>query len=365
MKQISLLAALLLGTAGPALADAFNEQALLAQARTEPPLVVYDSTGKIKEQVANFARKYGLNASGIKSKVTQTIKIVTNEARAGNVRTDVIAISDAPAAQARLRGPGHVVNYFPSDMADKVPADMQDPLIENISANVIAYNTGLNDICPISNIWALTDPEWKGRIAMQDPLGKPAYTDWFNQLQDHYDDRMAAAYRDHFGKPLDMSKGTATAQWVAGLAANQPLLTHSDSDAAQAIGAPDTKENFVGVLSTGKFRENANGMKLGICPGIEPFSGFMGAKMLFITKGAPSPAAARLFVHYMLTGEGAAPQSVDGKKSSNRDVPLPADEPSGIAAHFDQMTPYHAKTSTSDWEHRQDWQDLWAINHRG
>jgi iron(III) transport system substrate-binding protein len=362
MKNLSLLAVLMLGSALPALAEEFNEAALLAAAKSEPALVIYDSTGKITEQAENFTKKYGVQAIGTKAKVTQTIKIVTAEQQSGNVQAGVIGISDAPAAQAQLIAPGFVENYFPADLADVVPAEMQDPLVMNVSADVWTYNTGLNDHCPISNVWQLTLPEWKGHIAMQDPLGKPAYTDWFNQTEEHFDAQMAAAYEAQFRQPIDASKGTATAQWVAALAQNQPLLTDSDSDAAAAVGAPDTTENFIGMVSTGKYRENENGMKLGLCAGVAPFSGYMGAKMVFIAKNTPSPNAAKLFVHYIMTDEGAAPQTIDGKQSGNMTLTMPADEPSGVGAYFNQMMPYAGATADSDWNRRQDWQDLWAIN---
>ena len=51
-----------------------------------------------------------------------------------------------------------------------------------------------------------------------------------------------------------------------------------------------------------------------------------------IATGTDSPNAAKLFIHYLLTEEGIAPQAVDGKMSINADAKLPADEPSGIAA---------------------------------
>lgn len=362
MKHLSLLAALMLGTALPALAEPFDEAALLAAAKTEPPLVIYDSTGKIAEQAEAFAAKYGLQATGTKSKVTQAIKIVTGEQQSGNVQAGVVAISDAPAAQAQLIAPGFVESYFPDDLADQVPAAMQAPLVMNVSADVWTYNTALNQSCPITNVWQLTQPEWKGHVAMQDPMGKPGYTDWFNQMEEHHDAAMAAAFEAQFGHPLDPTKGTATAQWVSALAQNQPLLTDSDSDAAQAIGAPDTTENFVGLISTGKYRENENGMKLGICGAVAPFSGFMGAKTVFIARNAPAPNAAKLFIHYIMTEEGAAPQTIDGKQSGNMTIPMPADEPSGVAAYFDEMMPYDGASAGSDWNRRQDWQDLWAIN---
>lgn len=363
----SLISSLALGSllATPVLAEEFDLDALLEAAKSEPALTVYDSTGKIKKQAAAFAETFGLEAVGTKSKAAATIKIVTGEAQAQNVQSDVVIVSDVPAATAQLLNPGYVTSYLPSDMADKIDAAYHQPLVVSNSPVVWSYNTALNDSCPVSNIWALTEESWTGRIAMPDPLAKSLYTDWFNQLAMHHDGEIAAAYEAHFGTPLETKFSSATEAFVVALAENQPLLTNSDSDVAAAVGAPDSAENFMGIMSTAKFRENKNGMKLGICDSMQPMVGFLSPKFMMITEGTDSPNAAKLFVHYMLTAEGWGPQAIDGKISTNVDLPIPAEEPSGVAAHLDQLLSYNASTSSDDWSARQDWQDIWALARAG
>src|SRR5690606_35895841 len=113
------------------------------------------------------------------------------------------------------------------------------------------------------------------------------------------------------------------------------------------------------------FRNNADkGAKLGLCTGLKPFAGWLYPSLGFITKGSDSPNAAKLFIRYLMTEEGIAPQAEDGKMSPNTDARLPADEPSGIAGAIDQMFPYHAATAGEDWDARQDWQDLWRVNYK-
>ena len=53
----------------------------------------------------------------------------------------------------------------------------------------------------------------------------------------------------------------------------------------------------------------------------------------------------------------------DGKISTNTEVKIPDDEPSGIVDHLDDLFPYDFATGFDDWETRQDWQDLWTINY--
>lgn len=331
------------------------QDALIEAARTEPPLTVYDSTGKIVGMAEAFAAKYGLKATGTKANAVQTLEIVAREAQAGNVQTDVAIIADAPAVMAELIQPGHATSYAP-DM--EIPEIYRDPLTVVMAPNVWAYNTDLFDTCPITNIWQLTLPEWRGRVAMQDPLGKPSYTDWFNQMATHGDDAMAAAYQAQFGQPIER----ATEAWVKALAANAPLLTDSDSAAADAVGAPDQKDAFIGLISTAKFRDNADGMKLGLCDTVGPWVGWGYPSIAVIAAGTDSPNAAKLFLHYIMTEEGIAPQAQDGKISTNAANALPADEPSGVGAVQDRIFGYDAATAMDDWDTRQDWQDLWAMS---
>ncbi|TDO98939.1 ABC transporter substrate-binding protein [Marinomonas balearica] len=359
----ALLVSALVSTS--AMAEDFNIDALILAAKAEPPLSVFDSTGKIKKQAAAFAKKYGIETTGTKIKAGANIKMVTGETKANNVKSDVVIISDVPAAAVQLLATGYTTSYLPADMTDKIPAEFRDPLVVSTSPVVWSYNTALNDSCPVDNIWALTDPKWKGHIAMPDPLNKSIYTDWFNQFAMHHDADIAAAYEAHYGKPLKTDLDSATAAFVAALAGNQPLLTNSDSDVASAVGAPDTKENFIGIMSSAKFRENKNGMKLGICDSMKPMVGMLYPKFMMITAGTDSPNAAKLFVHYMLTSEGFAPQAIDGKISTNIDNKIPTQEPSGVAAHLDQLFKYNPATSKDDWASRQDWQDLWALARAG
>ncbi|MBD9649937.1 ABC transporter substrate-binding protein [Ensifer sp. ENS09] len=362
----ALLATTVVAFTGPALAqEPFDLNALIEAARKEPPISVYDSTGKIVEMAKAFAEKYGVGAEGSKVKATAQLEMIIREARANNIQGDVSIISDAPAAMAQLIPQGFAESWLPPDLAANIPTEYQDPLTVVTSANVWAYNTELFDKCPVNNIWQLTGPEWKGKVAMQDPLGKPSYVDWFNQMAKHGDAQVAAAYKALYGKDLETDDGSATAAWVKALAANAPLLTDADAAAADAVGAPGQSQPFMGLMSSAKFRDNAEkGMKLGLCKDLKPWLGWMYPGVGLITKGTNSPNASKLFIHYVMTAEGIAPQAEDGKMSTNKDVSLPADEPSGIGAVLDQVMPYQMATSLDDWDARETWQDLWRLSYQ-
>jgi iron(III) transport system substrate-binding protein len=356
----------LVGLAVPAVAEeAFSLDALVEAAKKEPPISVYSSTGKIVEQAEAFTKKYGVQATGTKANAAAQLEMVIREAQAKNVQADVIQISDVPAGVAQLVPEGFVQSWLPPDMKDKVAAIYRDPLVISNEANLWAYNTQMYESCPVKNIWELTEAKWKGKVALQDPLGKASYVDWFNQMSSHADDKVAAAYKELYGKDLAADEDGATGAWVKALAANGPLLTDADEAVAQAVGAPDQKEPFIGLISSAKFRNNAEaGSKLGLCAGLKPFAGWMYPSLGFIAAGTDSPNASKLFIHYLLTDEGIAPQAKDGKMSTNSDNVLPADEPSGIAKVLDQIFPYDAASAVDDWDSRQDWQDLWRVSYQ-
>ena len=350
------------GTLGISDAD-YSLDALIAAAKKEEPLTVYDSTGKITDIAEAFTKEYGIKTTGVKMKAGEQLDVISREAQSKNVRGDVYLNTDVSAIEAELVPQGYVVSWFPPDLADQVPTEYQSPAVVTQEANVWAYNTELSDSCPIDNIWDLTDAKWKGHLSFQDPLLKSDYMYWFNQWAMHADDKIAQAYEDKYGEPLKTDEDSATAEWVKRLAKNEPLVTKSDGDAASAAGAPGQDEEFLAFISTAKFRDNEDeGLKLGLCRDIEPFSGRAYQKAAVIASGTDSPNAAKLFVHYVFTADGIAPQTEDGKFSTNTTVPADPDEPSGVGDIWDQIYQFDATTAKDDYKALPDWQDFWQVN---
>lgn len=345
-------------------ADGFDLDTLVAAAKKEKPINVYDSTGKIVEMAEAFTAKYGVKATGVKVSANSQLEMIIREGQAGNVQGDVALITDAPAALAQLLPQEFVESYLPGDMAAKIPAELQNPLAISTNANVWAYNTEAYDKCPVANIWELTEAKWKGKVALVDPLTKGTYTDWFNQMEKHSDDKVAGAYKTHFGKDLTTEEKSASAAWIKALAQNAPLVTDGDDPVAEAVGAAGQKEPFFGLLSSAKFRDNeGKGYKLGICRELDPWVGWTYVKLGLIATKTQSPNAAKLFIHYILTEEGIAPQMKDGKLPTNTDIKMPADEPSGLMTVADRLLAYDSSTGLDDFDRREEWQDFWRVNY--
>ncbi len=357
--------ALAILVAGPAQANDFDLKALIEAAKSEPPITVYASTGKIKTSAEAFTEKYGIEATGSKVKGAAQIELVLREYQAGNVIGDVLISSDAAVASTELIPSGVVYSWLPPDLAEDIGPDSRDPLVVWRDPAIWTYNSEKYQTCPISNIWELTGPEWNRKVALSDPLNKPGYIDWFNQMETHQDKTVADAYKTQFGKPLDTSSQSATKSWVEALAANAPLLTDSDSAAAEAIGAPGQAEPFMGLVSSAKYRDTVDGgLKMAICEDLDPFVGFANPSYGLINAKTDSPNAAKLFLHFMMTEEGVSPMTKDGKVSGNIKVPPHADEVSGVAALADRLTPHNASTGAEDFDKRQDWQDFWRVSYK-
>lgn len=360
----TVVAGSLISVATAAAGDAAAIDALISAAKSEKPINVYDSTGKIVEMAENFSAKYGLKATGMKVSANSQLEMIIRESQSNNVQGDVVLITDAPAALAQLLPEKFVENYVPADMTAKIPEQFQNPLAISTNANVWAYNTEAYDKCPVANIWELTEPKWKGKVAIIDPLTKGNYTDWFNQLEAHGSDAVAAAHKARFGKELDTSEMSAAAAWIKALAQNAPLATDSDDRISEAVGAPGQKEPFFGLLSSAKFRDNKDkGYKLGICTTLEPWVGWNYIKLGLIASKSQSPNTAKLFIHYILTEEGIAPQMKDGKLATNIDVKMSDDEPSGLMKVADRLQAYDSSTGLDDFDRREEWQDFWRLNY--
>lgn len=342
----------------------FSLDQLIADAKLEEGITVYDSTGKIVDIAEAFSEKYDLDVTGVKMKANDQIETALRESRAKNIQSDVFIISDVPTTVAELLEQDIVTSWFPPDLESEVPEEYRNPPQITTDPNVWAYNTEVfGDTCPVNNMWQLTTPEYNGKIVFQDVALKPSFFDWFNQMALDKDTEMRAAYKELFGKDLETDLPSATHEWVKQFQANGIRLTNSSEDIAEAIGAPGLTDPSFGMSSVAKFRENQNAdFKLGICREIKPWIGPAYGKVAVIAAGTKSPNTSKLFVRYLFTQEGIASQLDDGKPSTNTTIQLPSDEPSGVGAVMDDIFTLDAKFGSRDFDDRNDWSDFWIQN---
>ncbi len=342
----------------------YSLEALIAAAKKEGPITVVDATGKIKKMAANFTAKYGIKATGVKLSGQNQEQVLQREAAAKNVTHDVFNMSNLPSVTSKILPEGIGISWMPPDLVKTTPTEYQNPAITSLNPWVWAYNKEkYGDKCPVQNMWELTDPKWKGKVSIPDPLLRNETMFWFNQIATHYDQEMRDAYKAYFGKPLGKDVKSATEEWVKRFAANKPNVTRSDSDVGPVVGTKGLADPHFGFLSTAIFRAKYH-YEMGICGGMKPWAGQLTPRVAVIAAGTKSPNAAKLFVHYMMSGEGMEPQLIDGKMATNINTKMPEKEGSGVANYVDQLHVTNSGTTDQDYAKLLDWQDLWTIHSR-
>ncbi|GAA3468324.1 ABC transporter substrate-binding protein [Nonomuraea roseola] len=349
---------------GPSVDANFSLDTLVAAAKKEGSLVVYDSSGDIEEVAKAFTAKYGIAMEGVKSDTPQTAEKMTREHAADNVTIDAAMYEDGGVLVGQLIPQGVARTWVPADLKDQIPAENHSPLLALSKATIFAYNTRLSPGgCPVKNVWDLTEPEWAGKLVMQDPLGKPTVLSFFTQLDAHGNQALEQAYQAKYGKALEAGERSAAYEWIKRISGNRPVLTGSDEDISGAIGAPSATEKKIGFMSISKFRNNEDkGYAQSACEGMQPFVGFSYPKYVAIAAKSRHPNAAKLYVHFIMTEEGVRHEIGEGGVSGNGTV-KPLVTPPGLADWKGQLFHTDPKGLLGDLQNRQTVSDFWRLNH--
>lgn len=310
--------------------DSLNAEQLEALARKEGKVVVYSFTSRIARIEKAFEARYpGIDLVAFDVNSTQQIARLKSEAGAGIRNADVAYVSDIPVVLSELVKPGIVSRYVPSTLQAHVPPALQQPLLANrLSTKVLMYSEeAYPDGAPVSNLWDLTRPEWKGRVISVDPTVRGDYLDLFTEIVLRHDE-MAKAYEASFGKPIKLERGqTAGEKWLEDWLANSPVFVANTDAVADAIGKRGQKRPPIGFGTYSDRRDNADrGRALQVAHTVQPASGILFPASLGIVKGGRNPAAARLLIQFMMGddsdtgGPGYAPFRVAGDYAARTSI---------------------------------------------
>ncbi|MER6115673.1 ABC transporter substrate-binding protein [Streptomyces sp. NPDC001743] len=346
-------------------AASFDLDALVAAAKKEGSLTVYDSSGDITKVAKAFSAKYGIKTTGVKNKVGDTLEKMTRENQADNVTIDMTLYEDGPSLVGELLPQKVVHTWIPADLADGVAAANRSPLLVLSKANVWVYNPKLFPKgCPVDNIWDLVGPEWKGKVSLQDPLGKPNIVEWFNQMSNGADQALRDAYKANSGEELKTSQKSAAEEWVVGLARNHPVLTSADDDVAAAVASPKQTQPRIGLVSNAKFRDvEEKNYSMRVCDTLKPWSGYLYPKYSAIATKTKHPNAAKLFTHFILTEEGITHEMGAGGIPGSTAVKQGSFTPDGLKDWNKELFAFDPKYLAKDFADTEAMQDLWRISH--
>ena len=310
-------------TSQASVADEMTHDELVAAAQAEGKVVVYATTSRISKAAELFTEKYGIQVETSNLKDYELIEKVSTEGRTGTMAADFVICQDAGRTFGELMTPGYLYSYLPPTMADVIPAQYQDPLVFCNINKVFIFNNEKSDEAPITNIWALTDPEWAGRFQFKSPFGEGVNSNFCTMItNDEWAGKIADAYQSYYGKDIELTTENAGYEWLKAIFENDLVLGTSDTTIGENIGIKGQPEQNMGLFVYSKTRYDAEkDLALKAIMDVEPFSGFYYPLYTLMCKDAKNPNAAKLFIEFLLTEEGFSPWGSDnGTYSSNPSI---------------------------------------------
>lgn len=336
----------------------FNLEELIKAAQKEGELTAYFTSSRIKDVGANFEKKYGIKVKGTKMADPEQAERVIREVDSKHVQVDVIGFEDGALLEGKLIPEGYVISWFPSDLKEFVAPEDQNPVVFLWQPRIFGYNTdSYGKKSPVTNVWELTEPKWKGKVIIRDPALTPANLDFFTALVSN-PKPLEDAYKELYGKPISTKEANAGWEFLKRLFQNDIIAMKSDGDISDAVGAAGQKNAPIGMYTLTKQRDNqVKNLKLATCQELKPFMGYALPTYTAIVKNCPHPNAAKLFVHYILT-DGSYPWTVEdmGGFSSNKTIPTNKDNEGTWSEWLPKLVRLNNKASL---KLRQDILDFW------
>lgn len=309
-----------------------THEELVAAAQAEGKVVVYSVTSRIAKAAEAFTAKYGIEVEASNMKDFELVEKISKEGSTGAAGADFVLCQDGGRVMGELMNLEYLYNYVPPTMKDVIPEEFQSPLAFSFINKVFIFNDEMSSDYPFTNIWALTTEEWKGHFQFKNPFQEGVNANFLTMVtKPEVADQIAAAYKSYFGKDIELTTPNAGYEWIKMIFENDLILTTSDTKTAESIGIKgQNKKNNAGLFVYSKFRyKESKNLALEPIMEVEPFSGFYYPIYALMSNNAANPAAAKLFIEFLLTPEGFAPWSSNlGTYSSNPNIPLqPKDHP--------------------------------------
>lgn len=327
MKKIVVLFAILVFFAGCVFASGASEaqkaapaekemthDELVAAAKAEGSLKVYTFTSRGSKVGEAFEAKYGIKTEVTQLNDAEMITKVTAEAKAGQ-GADIIFAQDSGRVLTELFDTGYVTKYVPASVAAAIPSQYSDPLVYDLNIKAFIFNDEKGET-NVTNVWQLTEPQWKGKVQYKDPQKESVGMNFFVMLtSDEWAAKLAQAYKDLYGKDLVLTTPNAGYEFIKMLLANS-VLGSSDSKICEAVGAKGQENQLYGLFTINKLRNaSEKNLALAVDYDMVPFNGFMYPIYTALTSVCAHPNAAKLFMEFAYTEEGWKPMDTLGDNS--------------------------------------------------
>ena len=318
-------------------------------ARAEGEVVVYSSSSRIATVAALFQEEYPeITVTFFDLGSVGAVEKTISEQQAELYNADVVTTGGSGQVIHELLGNFRLVNFVPSMFEDQIPEEMREPLLYRIvEGYVLMYNTETYpDAPPISNVWEITEEEWRGKVVLKDPLSSLTNMMGLWTMVQHADE-LAEAYKAHAGTEIELHEGVPDAgtEFIYRPLHNDLSILSSRSKVAQASGEVGQDNPPISINGYTYIRYNeSKGYVNGIVTPMTPFENIITPVYTGIARQAPHPNAAKLFTAFLMGDEsltldtvltppydegdsarllkGLAPYYEPGSRSPRNTVPL-------------------------------------------
>ena len=309
-----------------------SPEELYQKAKAEGKVVVYSQSSRIKDVKASFEKQYpGIEVEAYDMSTNEMIEKILREQDAGLHNVDVVFIKDSGGTvSGELLKEGRLHKYAPDDIEEKLGEQFKDSpgLPFYFSTRVLFYNTEVYDKEPVSNWWDLTDPKWKGKIVIDDPMLSADSLDLFATFVQNAED-MKKAYKDKYGEEIQL-QGTENAgyEFLKRLLANDPIFVKSSDDVVTAVGTLGQSNPPIGISTSSKSRNiKDKGFAMRFVYDMNPKMSVPATSYLYVADQAKNINAAKLMIRWMAgeadgKAEGFDPYNVLGSWSTRTDIAL-------------------------------------------
>ena len=285
--------------------------AIEAAAIEEGSLLVYANSSKVEKAAEGFMEAYpGITVQAFDLGGDDVLLKTVEEQKAGAFTGDVWFSSGGAELVGNVLPKGYVWKFIPDSVEGLVTEEYMEPLLMmRLGTSVIAYNSELNETCPITNIWELTQPEWKGKFFIEDPLNDASTLSKLLTFAAHADE-MKAAYVELYGSEpvLDADTPDAGWLWLKRFAQNGPIPQPGGDEVDSAFATPGMTESYMALTSYSNMADVMEGnLAFEPCWGLNPHLGIQSQSYLGIINQAPHPNAAKLWIKFIMSPEGRDP----------------------------------------------------------
>ena len=294
---------------GPYYSDTQDWAAIEAAAKQEGSVVVYANTSKIAKAAELWAEKYpDIKLDGYDLGGDDVLSKTLGEQQSGTIVGDVWFSSGGAEVVGNVLPHEYIWRFVP-DTTSVSPEYTEPLLFSRFGTTILAYNSELNDSCPVTNLWELTQPEWQGKVVIEDPLNDASTLSKLLAIVSHTDE-MKQAYVDLYGAEPTLEADTPDAGWLwlKKFAQNGPIPQPGGDEVDSAFATPGMTDNLLAFTSYSNYPDVQDGnLAFEPCWGVTPTSGVQSQSYSAIMNQAPHPNAAKLFIKFITSEEGRDP----------------------------------------------------------